>query len=423
MKLTANAVCLSLLLGLCARAMPTRGPRVSIPEQQNKASAGNLTCTSDASSSSTQRGRGSSVTITIGTNATAPVTNSTTTFNGPGFGGPAPGGGENATQTQVSGDKAGELGIVVVVKNDGKETSITASMEDTAGHVNVTGRPSDQSLQDSPASGAGARPRCAVAHINATQQAKLERENRALISQRRIHITSLKGANSHIKVVETNMSTVPVYWHVITDGCKGYLDDGDLAGQMETLNADYKPHGFSFELRNVSYTDRPEWFSQAYDTKAANDMKRSLRRGDGAKALNIYSVNFQDGTLGYATFPWDYKNNPEIDGVVMQFNTVPRGGLEHYNGGRTVTHEVGHWLGLLHTFEGGCAAPGDYVDDTPPSASPTSGCPPKRDSCTGDDLDDPIHNYMDYSYDSCMNSFTDGQTARMQALTSRYRGL
>lgn len=84
-------------------------------------------------------------------------------------------------------------------------------------------------------------------------------------------------------------------------------------------------------------------------------------------------------------------HSPGVDGVVFQYNTVPGGNLTNYNGGRTLTHEVGHWLGLLHTFQGGCKSPGDYVDDTAPQASPTNGCPASRDSCTGDDLPDPIH--------------------------------
>ncbi|MGH3073219.1 MAG: M43 family zinc metalloprotease, partial [Gaiellaceae bacterium] len=81
--------------------------------------------------------------------------------------------------------------------------------------------------------------------------------------------------------------------------------------------------------------------------------------------------------------------------------------------GETATHEAGHWLNLAHTFEGGCNHWGDHVDDTPPMLVPTSGCPAGKDTCPEPGLD-PIHNYMDYSFDSCYTEFTDGQAERMQ---------
>ena len=91
-----------------------------------------------------------------------------------------------------------------------------------------------------------------------------------------------------------------------------------------------------------------------------------------------------------------------------------------FDQGETATHETGHWLNLEHTFFGGCNANGDFVADTPAQKTPTGGCPIGKDTCSAPGLD-PIHNYMDYSYDSCYNQFTSGQTSRMQSMFAAYR--
>ena len=111
-------------------------------------------------------------------------------------------------------------------------------------------------------------------------------------------------------------------------------------------------------------------------------MKNALRRGD-ATALNVYTVAFtrSPGLFGYATFPWDYSSRPKLDGVVINYTTLPGGTFAGFNKGATLTHEAGHWVGLYHTFEGeSCDGPGDYVDDTPTEAFPARECVP-RNSC------------------------------------------
>jgi len=151
-------------------------------------------------------------------------------------------------------------------------------------------------------------------------------------------------------------------------------------------------------------------------------MKRMYNIGDAA-TLNIYTLTFNSTTksLGSSSIPSAYYREPKSDGVMVRHSTVTGGPREHYNLGRTLTHEVGHWLGLFHTFEGGCDnGVGDNIADTPPQASGSEGCPVGRDSCPGDGPD-LINNFMDYSYDACMTSFTKGQITRMREAAKAFR--
>ncbi|PAV21666.1 metalloprotease [Pyrrhoderma noxium] len=224
-------------------------------------------------------------------------------------------------------------------------------------------------------------------------------------------------------------ATISVYWNVISEDdttAGGNIPDSQIASQISVLNQDYADTGLTFVLSKTIRTTNSDWFNNVGpDDDLQTDMKTQLRQG-GAADLNLYSVGFKSGSgeglLGYSTFPSDYESNPDDDGVVFLFSSVPGGETENYNGGRTLTHEVGHWVGLYHTFQGGCSGSGDQVDDTPAEASAASGCPTGRDTCSSSGVD-PIHNYMDYTYDSCMNNFTPGQITRLSNQISTYRGL
>jgi hypothetical protein len=224
-------------------------------------------------------------------------------------------------------------------------------------------------------------------------------------------------------------ATVPVYFHVVSDGSIGNLTDAQIAAQISVLNLTFgggeggADAGFTFRLAGVTRTDNAKWFYSG-SGGAEHAMKRTLRSG-GANALNLYSTT-AGAYLGWAYLPSILTSSSQayLDGIVIDWETIP-GTSDTYAGsfdqGETATHEVGHWLNLEHTFFHGCTERGDFVADTPPEKTPTSGCPEGKDTCTAPGLD-PIHNYMDYSFDSCYTEFTPGQAQRMKDAWLFYRG-
>ena len=228
----------------------------------------------------------------------------------------------------------------------------------------------------------------------------------------------------------TASRVIPVYFHVIhrSNGTGGEVTSQQISSQLTVLNNAFAGSSFSFTHVATTHTSNDAWFTAGPDTSAETQMKNALRQG-GSNTLNIYSNNMGGGLLGWATFPSSYASNPKDDGVVILYSSLPGGSAAPYNLGDTATHEVGHWLGLYHTFQGGCANPnkkngsGDFVADTPAERSPAFGCPAGRDSCTGVRFPgvDPIENFMDYTDDACMNTFSSGQWARMSAQWNAYR--
>ena len=151
--------------------------------------------------------------------------------------------------------------------------------------------------------------------------------------------------------------------------------------------------------------------------KAERDMKTALYEGDST-TLNVYAADIGGGLLGWAYFPKGYNNGRDfIDGVVILDESMPGGAPGaraslKYGEGDTLTHEVGHWLMLEHTFATAVAPPTTSWP-TPRrrrTRSSTARSVPTPAAAPGLD---PIHNFMDYTQDSCMNMFTAGQAERM----------
>ena len=223
---------------------------------------------------------------------------------------------------------------------------------------------------------------------------------------------------------------VKVYFHVIHNGATGLLSNAMISNQIKVLNQSYSTHtggaqtGFQFKLVGTDFTNNATWFNAGQGSATETTIKTTLRKGT-KRDLNIYTWNLGGGLLGWATFPSSVAGNLAMDGVVCLYSSLPGGSAVPYDLGDTATHEVGHWLGLFHTFQGGCntnpTGGGDLVADTPAEANPQFGCPTGADSCPAIAGLDPIENFMDYSDDSCMFKMTAGQADRMDAQWIAFR--
>lgn len=238
---------------------------------------------------------------------------------------------------------------------------------------------------------------------------------------------------------------IPVVVHVIqTTGGQGFLSDALVQSQIAVLNEDFRALAgtpgqngvdtrIQFFLATVDPQGNPTtgirrhtnntWFQDAgsYWNSIAWPTQRYL---------NIYTNNCGNGSiLGYVPdLPQSGAVlNTNADRVVILYSVFGRPGLSGapFNQGRTCTHEVGHYLGLFHTFENGCGSAacyqsGDRICDTNAEANPRFGCPTSAVSCG---TPDPVRNYMDYTDDSCMTNFTQEQARRMRCTLQHYRPL
>lgn len=251
---------------------------------------------------------------------------------------------------------------------------------------------------------------------------------------------------------------IPTVVHLIQSSNTAVVSDACVQSQIDVLNADYQalnadstaiPAEFQAIFGNTSVefclaTIDPQGnptngivrvVNATYatnHTQADEAAMKGLSDWDPHKYFNIWvPQTLGGGLLGYATFPSALGSAPQLDGIVLSGEYFGTCGQSPFDLGRTATHEVGHWLGLYHTFESGCAGndasncatAGDRVCDTPPTASANFGCPGVQNSCTETPVDhnDQTHNYMDYGDDRCIVMFTDGQVTAMHAVLNGTR--
>jgi hypothetical protein len=267
-------------------------------------------------------------------------------------------------------------------------------------------------------------------------QAKRMNDRLDVRIQRLIKAGTLRhdGHLAHRRLFKIN-----TYVHVITasDGSGG-VTPKQIRDQIKVMNhsfAGQTAHGtartpFSFKLVSVDTTKNDAWFNWPVDLQSDTESpeaiaaKNALHRGGWAD-LNVYIANLGGGLLGYATFPQD--GVLALDGLVLLNESLPGGNADFgpgavYNQGDTATHEIGHWLGLFHTFQNGCNFPGDEVADTPYQFDGDNifFCNETDDTCAQPGRD-PVHNFMSYGDDPCLDRFTNGQDLRMIGTWLAYR--
>ncbi len=256
--------------------------------------------------------------------------------------------------------------------------------------------------------------------------------------------------------VAAEVIRIPVVVHVIHNQINGQIagtniPDEQIFSQIKVLNEDYRrkvgtlgfnsnPVGADTEIEFFLSTSDPDGnpssgIKRVYSPKTSfnivNDNDRlamsNLSYWDTNKYLNVWVAPLSSGFIGYGEFPYsesveglDIDSDERTDGVFIDYTTFGKKSGTNLSGiysfGRTLTHEVGHWMGLYHTWgDERCGT--DFVADTPVATTSNSSafCRDVFSTCTGTRTRNMIENYMDYSPDSCMNIFTEGQKQRMRA--------
>jgi hypothetical protein len=251
--------------------------------------------------------------------------------------------------------------------------------------------------------------------------------------------------------------TIPVVVHVIhanESGIIGGSGNGNISNeqilsQIKVLNNDFRrlpntlgfnsnPVGADMELNFALAQTTPNGLptngivreynpKKSYDVFGDNDLLSSLSYWDSERYLNIWVTTLSDNYIGYAEFPTGNFNgldfdetNAATDGVIIDHtvfgNRIGTASFGSYSYGRTTTHEIGHWFGLIHTW-GDSFCGTDYCEDTPRVSGPnTNLCVAQPSRCDRVSRLPMIENYLDYTPDSCMSIFTQDQKGRVRTI-------
>jgi len=224
------------------------------------------------------------------------------------------------------------------------------------------------------------------------------------------------GSNNDFvySVTDSEQWTIPTVWHVMHNGNTGKVSQACIEAQLQQTNSHFAGVNIKFTLQNVEYVDN----AQYHDDKDQNTY-RTKYEVTPDQVINIW-VNTADGYLGYAFYP---TSSAKDRGMWMNYAVIGNcATLSRYNEGKTFTHELGHYLGLAHTFSNGCdsghcSSSGDMMCDTGTEQEAHYGCAPRTTCGTPD----PMDNYMDYSDDRCMDKFTAQQIRRMRCSIASFR--
>lgn len=242
------------------------------------------------------------------------------------------------------------------------------------------------------------------------------------VSQIDAKMREFRAANEAFRTTPGTIR-IPIQFIHIVNGTEGQIEPKTREGQVEVLNTAFAPHRieFTYSENDVKVKDHAAWFRMGHGSAAERAAKKALQVDPEAN-LNFYTTN-GGGLLGWATFPSELEGDPELDGVVVVYSSLPNVADPPYNLGETATHEIGHWLGLFHTFQGGCDGHGDHVGDTVPHSGPNFGKPEKgkRHNACDPSKKAPIHNYMNYVDDDWMDRFSDEQVTRMREMVAAFR--
>jgi hypothetical protein len=265
----------------------------------------------------------------------------------------------------------------------------------------------------------------------------LERCQHTVLTQDRLiqHQESFRVTNKKPTPIRPVTIKVVVHQLLNDKGTEGRIPLDSILQTINLTNQVYQPWRIQFALVGLTYTYNSSWFYHCDDPLYSSQYKYYTSLSS-ATMMNVWTC-YSNYMLGWVTYlPYELPETSVFAGIHLNYQafpissstpSYPHYGGQDYNEGRTFAHEVGHYLGLLHTFGNGIdgCVYGDGVADTPPEKTAAFGkaCydQPPRKTCPGTPGVDPTTNIMDYGDDTCSSNFTAGQAKLMHFSIDHYR--